>query len=143
MGFTYKPSDEYIAKLNRLGDDDKLYRGIAKACAKPLQAALKKNLEPYRDTGQLIKSIKGKVIKNKTDGSYFVRAIATGYRKSEDGKKAVSNNQALIMVEYGISKGKRRRAPRPVLKKSEREATEASIKGMQEAIDKRMKELGL
>ncbi len=136
-GLSYNPSTKYIEMLNKLGNDEQVYKNAVKAAGKPLVSKLKQALAPYKDTGTMANSIKSRVKKNKTDGSYFVVARPYGTRKK--GKKTIRNMEVFAFNEYGTSKTN----ARPVIDRVQREAEPEAVREIEVAVEQRIKELGL
>lgn len=132
---SYKPSQQYVELLNRLGSDEQVYKNAVQAAGKPLANKLKQALATY--SKELPGTVKSRVKKNKNDGSYFV--VARPYGTRVRGKKTIRNMEIFAFNEFGTSKT----GPRPVIDKVQREAETEAIPEMENAITQRVKELGL
>ncbi len=138
--FEFRPPKEYMDKLNALGDDDKLYKNAARAAVSPLKKHLKTALATHSKTGQLVKLIKGSVIKTR-EGTYFaaVRPVGDHIRKRKKQDKRMDATAIAAFIEYGTSK----QPPRPYIDSVQQAALPEAAEAMQAAIDKRTEELGL
>lgn len=138
--FEFRPPKEYMDKLNALGNDERLYKNIAHAAVSPLKKQLKTALSAHSKTGQLVKLIKGSVIKTK-EGTYFaaVRPVGDHIRKRKGKEKPMDATAIAAFIEYGTSE----QPPRPYIDEVQQSALPEAEEAMQKVIDKYTEEQGL
>ena len=112
-----KMPKEYIDTIEKLGTDDNFYKAVVSACKNPLKKQLKAALKKHRITGKLEKNVKAK----------------SGKKYLYPAKKIAAH------IEYGTS----HQPPKPYVDMAARAAEAEATQAMQEAIDKKTKEMGL
>lgn len=138
--FEYRPDKEYIQKLELLGNNEKLYKQIAHAGIKPLKKHLTAALSQHKRNGDLVKLIKGSVMKSK-DGEYFavVRPFGDHIRIRRGKEEKMSATAIAAFIEYGTSK----QNAKPYIDRVQQAALPETAEAMQEVIDKYTEENGL
>lgn len=140
--FSFQLPDQFMEQLKRCANIDEIAPKMIDEALPIVERAFIKNLEPHRDTGELIKNLKilpAKKYKNGAwggvvtatgidQGKYYIRKRALGERK----KEGFRNYQKLIALEYGTS----RQRPTPVIDKTVRDAEKDVIDTMQAAFER-------
>ncbi len=137
-----KMPKEYLDSINKLGTDDSFYKAVVSACKNPLKKQLKAALKKHRITGKLEKNVKAYVKKNSKTGEHFAIAAPVGDHEttSKSGKKYLYPAKNIAAhIEYGTS----HQPPKPYVDMAARAAEAEATQAMQEAIDKKTKEMGL
>ena len=127
-GFEFDFPDDILGDVSSMIDD------VAPAMineALPIyENAIKNELEPHRDTGALIASIRCKKAKKTSTDAYVGYLTAVG--EKEDGFR---NYQKALAIEYGNS----HEAARPFMQSAANSSEKSVLDKMQEVFDRRFR----
>ena len=141
--------DNFMAKLDRLGQFERVAPKMMEAGMEVLQESVVKEASGHKDTGEMVESIKPTGITKTKDGAYYMCTRPTGYaskgkwrnaRKSHGegkGRKKLRNMEKLIYLEYGV-KG---RPATPVIKSAIIKAKPGVVKAMRNVFEKEVSSL--
>ncbi len=128
--FDFEIPDEFIKKLGKLEDVEKLSKKMIDEAIPILEIRVISEISKHKSSGDLSKSIKKSKAKKAKNGAYIASVFPTG-----KDKKGVRNAEKLIYLEYGTSNQNATPTLSKALKDSEREA----LNKMQEVFEREIK----
>lgn len=141
--FDFQLPEQFMEQLKRCANIDEIAPKMIDEALPIVERAFIKNLEPHRDTGELIKNLKILPAKKYKNGAWGGVVTATGVargkyyiRKRKLGerlKEGYRNYQKLLALEYGTSRGQR---PTPVIDRTINDSEEKVLNKMQEVFER-------
>ena len=135
--FDFQVPDDFIKKLGKLSDVDRIAPKMIDAAIPILSDSIKRELAVHKETGSLVASVK-KTRTRLSKGGYYLATV----RPTGTDKKGVRNMEKLAILEYGVSNkdsGGWKQAPTPLLTKAVKDATPSILSKMKEVFEEEMK----
>lgn len=135
--------DEFLSKLNQLGNTEETVPKMIEAGMEVLQKEVVAEASKHQDTGDMVKSIKPSGISHSESGGYYMCTRPTGYatkrwknaRKGKGegtGRTRVRNMEKMVWLEYGV-KG---RPATPVITAAVIRAEPGAVRAMREVFER-------
>lgn len=114
-------------KLEKLNNFDEIAEQMLTESVPILERHVKSEVSKYKDTGDMLDSIRHQKKPKKNDHGWYTAVIPTG-----EDRHGVRNMEKMAHLEYGTSKI----PPKPIISKALNDAREEVNEKMQEVFDK-------